>query len=133
MVEYNEKLQTHYYDNKISEPISIVKENLKFFKEIYPYEKKKIELFEEFKELFISGKRGYTFFEGIYKDYLAKNTNNYDPLNDIYADDILFLILICLKYREMDCNILYEQFEEMGTGFCPQGRVNRLLQVYMAI
>jgi hypothetical protein len=59
---------------------------------------------------------------------------NYDPTNDLYADDLLYL---CYELLQRSCaddliKLLNEQFEEMSSGMCPQGRTHRLISVVLA-
>lgn len=60
---------------------------------------------------------------------------NYDPTNDLYADDLLYLCYELL-HRSFDHNdltaLLNDQFNEMSSGMCPQGRTHRLISVVLA-
>lgn len=55
---------------------------------------------------------------------------NYDPSNDINADDLL-----CLCYDHINkpefIELLIEQLIEMTYGMCAQGRTHRLLQILL--
>lgn len=74
-------------------------------------------------------------FFTIKNDMITNPNANYDPTNNLYADDILYLILYKLESynKEMQNNVLLllnEIFEEMYSGLCPQGRTHRLYQIY---
>jgi len=56
------------------------------------------------------------------------NSANHDPSNDIWAEDLLCLMMAMLD-NESFLNQLEEQLCDMRTGFCPQGRTTRLWQV----
>ena len=70
------------------------------------------------------------------KKTLVENQQNYDPTNDVDATDILCSIYDIYSTdpskKEIIENLMKEQFEDMATGFCSQGRCTRLLQVFFA-
>lgn len=77
------------------------------------------------------------YINRIKQDMLSKSSANYDPTNDVYADDVLWLcgkILTghtrqCLSNKNDFVKELAMNLEDMRFGDCPQGRTTRLLQV----
>jgi hypothetical protein len=67
---------------------------------------------------------------------LTNPNANYDPTNNFYADDILYLILskldttYSIEFQKDILLLLDEIFEEMYSGMCAQGRTHRLYQIY---
>lgn len=69
------------------------------------------------------------FYNEIVKDKYS--AANYDPTNGLKAYDLLNFLA---KHREnFELSTLIEQFEDMRTGFCPQGRTTRLYQIVKPI
>ena len=68
------------------------------------------------------------------KKTLVENQQNYDPTNEVDATDILCSIYDIYSTdsskKEIIESLLKEQFDDMATGFCSQGRCTRLLQVF---
>lgn len=60
---------------------------------------------------------------------------NYSESDKLFACDLLFLLSekIVLEGNEEYLNLLVSQLDEMITGLCPQGRVNRLFQTYVML
>lgn len=59
---------------------------------------------------------------------------NYDPSNDLWVDDLLYLCSQRLFTSPSEFNrdfleLLTVQLEEMQSGLCPQGRTHRLFQI----
>lgn len=59
------------------------------------------------------------------------NPANYDASNDIWAEDLLSLMMVMLENTAF-LDQLEEQLCDMRTGFCPQGRTTRLWQVTLS-
>ncbi len=88
-----------------------------------------------------------------YFDLISANSarGNYDPSNDLHADDILYLCyeLFLLDQAAVEqvadaseetqepsshmLRVLAGQLHDMSTGACPPGRATRLFQVYISI
>lgn len=64
----------------------------------------------------------------------AQNNPNYDPSNDLFADDLLYLCFekIVVEKNEDLCGSLIQQLRDMTTGLCAQGRTTRLFQILLA-
>lgn len=64
----------------------------------------------------------------------VKNSPNYDPTNDLFADDLLYLCFeqIVVERNEDLARALILQLEDMSTGLCAQGRTTRLFQILLA-
>jgi hypothetical protein len=67
----------------------------------------------------------------------AQQPPNFDPTNQLFADNLLFKICYIAKTNddivEDIIKMLALQLEDMGTGFCPQGRTTRLYQILCCI
>ena len=68
------------------------------------------------------------------KDGRVSRSPNYDPTNDLHADDLLYL---CFEQIVLENNLdltraLISQLEDMRTGLCAQGRTTRLFQILLA-
>ena len=73
------------------------------------------------------------YYNAIINDYIHHPLQNYDPTNDLYADDLLYLCYQ-LKYNNtidvvLFTDVLNEQLVDMQSGMCAQGRTHRLFQV----
>ena len=60
---------------------------------------------------------------------------NYSSSDKLFACDLLYLIYekIIIEKNHEYLTLLLTQLEEMATGLCPQGRVNRLFQTYVML
>lgn len=56
---------------------------------------------------------------------------NFDPTNNLTADDLLCLCSIYQENQEFLTDFEL-QLIDMATGFCPQGRTHRLYQILLA-
>lgn len=76
------------------------------------------------------------YIKRIKQDMFSKSFANYDPTNDVYADDILWICgKILSKSGSTKKDFLKElslNLEDMISGDCSQGRTTRLLQVMFA-
>ena len=74
-------------------------------------------------------------FDVIVRDFIRTGRTkgaNYDPTNDLYADDLLYLCSE-LSSDPVLIDLLTAQLVDMSTGICPQGRTHRLFQVLWAL
>lgn len=60
--------------------------------------------------------------------------NNYEPSNDLHTEDLLYYLSEAIANLEPEdrnniLDLTNYQLKEMSSGFCPQGRAYRLLQV----
>jgi hypothetical protein len=65
----------------------------------------------------------------------SKSNENYDPTNDLYADDLLYICGIIAENipdKDSFVSTFNEQLTDMSTGMCAQGRVHRLFQIIIA-
>ena len=132
----------HEFDNKLEETIK----NLSLLTEIriIPVDIK-LQSFRQLEKI-ITDNIAKNFFNMILND-LQKNVNqNYDPINKLYAEDLLYIIYLHLEKIKLEPNLkeredkqktmielLNEQLSDMRTGSCPQGRTIRLLQIVISI
>jgi hypothetical protein len=74
-------------------------------------------------------------YQAVISTFERNRGANYDPTNDLHADDLLYLIYekVCIEENEEYERMLLEQLEDMQTGLCPQGRTTRLFQVLLAL
>jgi hypothetical protein len=111
----------HKFDNKLA------------MTDINDYIKKASELTkEQKKELFTKLLEKLT--DGMAKRNLniLINSNNYDPVNKLDADNLLVIIVNRLEKDNWDKSLLdlvNEQLKDMSLGFCQQGKTIRLLQI----
>lgn len=66
---------------------------------------------------------------------IASMVGNYDSPNNLYADDLLYLLYekIVIDNSHEHASLLASQLDEMISGLCPQGRTTRLLQVLIML
>lgn len=62
-------------------------------------------------------------------------TSNYDPTNNVHADDLLYLIIDKLKDPSIDVlmDVIIQLSDIITSGPCPQGRCTRLAQIYFSL
>ena len=125
---------THFYDKNISkETLEKIKPFVDLSNNISKDEK--LLSFNELKtylEKINISTIGMFFYDQMIKSYINKDSLSYDPINNL--DSINLLYIIYLIYHESNNNndillLLGDQLEDMKTGFCPQGRTIRLLQI----
>ena len=120
--------ETHYYDNKLGETVASLKREIEEARSISD-DIKKIE-FEKLRTLLTPkiSPLGLAFF-----DALVTGPPTYDPINQLWSTDMLYLCCKFSKNKDVNLGDLLEcissQFEDMSTGFCPQGQTIRLLQI----
>ena len=121
-------LNTHHYDGKLKSRIDsaeIQNESLRNrLKEInnIPFETKRYRFIDFKKEITAKAAKGL--------DYIIRGTGNYDPTNELKAENVLYLILERdLSDPEGIKPLLIEQLEDILNGSCSQGRTTRLYQI----
>ena len=66
----------------------------------------------------------------------TQGSSNFDPVNNIYADDLLVEICKKISNSSETHDILVNIAEQLGDmynlGQCPQGRTTRLYQLYLS-
>ena len=81
-------------------------------------------------------------YETIVRDYTSHHHNrtgnpNYDDTDDLFADDLLALMVELLTPLTDEtprvAQLLIEHFDDMSSGMCPQGRCKRLYQLYILL
>lgn len=115
-------LNVHEYDGKLTFIIPDEVKNMKF--------EDKINQINKFREPF-NLKLTTTAFDYFNRSYEELKQNNFDDKNNVNYVDILYL---CYKNIDNDdfIKMINEQFEDMQTGFCIQGRTIRLIQILQA-
>lgn len=117
------KLDTHYYDGKLPIKDEKIKDVISTYtddelRSIIKSLRYKIESKPR------SGNSLF-YFDAIVRD--AHGSPNFDPINHLYANELLYIIAI---YSDsIDTLLLIEQLNDMKSGFCPQGRTTRLYQI----
>ncbi len=134
------KINTHYYDGKMEGRKGELKDSLKRASEINPMTK--VAAFDDL-NTFINGLSEKTHnaikcLSAIIESHKMcerqKSCPNYDPINNLFADDLLYLCYekICVeKNTDFTLEFLI-QLDGMITGLCPQGRCTRLFQILLA-
>ena len=69
------------------------------------------------------------FYDGIINSYIQSDGKNYDPINNLDAIDLLYIIYLISQNNDDILLLLGDQLEDMKTGFCSQGRTIRLVQI----
>lgn len=127
---------THSYDNKLRERKKLINSQLERISLIPRGDK--LTFFGALYDALTSQKGfdGMTNanYRTIIRDYeMCNNSANYDPTNDFFAIDLLYLCgELCFRPGEIGldtCEMLNIQLSEMTSGMCPQGRTARLFQV----
>ena len=127
----NKNLLTHNYDNNISADI---------YNKLFPLiiETKKVSgetklvLFDNLRSLISHDKLAIKYYDMMVQDYISQNRNNIDPINKVDAIDLLYIISTFCQNNQESVDIIdlfIEQLKDMQTGFCPQGRTIRLIQI----
>ena len=132
-----DQTNTHVYDGKLIERVKQLSDILDSIKNIGREER--LQHFQILRQnlanLFskVSASPEYqTCFR--FFDALVANPA-FDPTNGISAEDMLYL---CYKLSEIPSikdeilELLFIQFQDMATGFCPQGQTTRLFQIVIS-
>lgn len=124
-------MDAHCLDGKLREAEALIHEHILLAQSIP--EEQKLNAFLELQELIPN--RNLIKITNDFILYGHAPGPNYDPTNDLYADDLLYLCYLLVqdpRLRDGLIRFLNEQFEEMSTGMCPQGRTHRLFSVVFA-
>ena len=126
--------QTHFYDKNISkealekiQPFLQISNNIK--------KEEKLSYFDILrKELVLIGgnKFDIRYYDQMINSYINEDNKNYDPINKLDPIDLLYIIYLIKIDKKDILFILSEQLEDLRTGFCPQGRSIRLIQIIQA-
>ena len=125
---------THFYDNNISQDILDKIESLMLTSKDISKEDKLLcfdKLRNKLKSLNTSV-IAMKFYDQIIESYVNDDGKNYDPINKLEPIDLLHRIFIISETNHEITVSLKEQLEDMKTGFCPQGRSIRLIQIINA-
>jgi len=130
----NSWTKTHFYDKHISkealekiEPFILISKNINQEEKLSYFYTLRKEL-----ELIKSDKIGIKFYDKMIDSYVKDDGKNYDPINKLDPIDLLYIIYLIQKYNKEILLILGEQLNDLRTGFCPQGRSVRLIQIILA-
>ena len=134
-------LNTHFFDGKLVGMISFIQTDIERVHSISKVEK--IRAFDVLQPL-VENHENCTpnvtrCFQAIYSSCAqfseGLNNPNYDCANNLYADDLLYLIYEKASEENNSeyTDLLVANLEEMATGLCPQGRTTRLLQILIML
>ena len=90
--------------------------------------KDKLRYFEELRRKIINNVIALKYYDKMIYDYIEDNNNNYDPINNLDTIDLLYIVYKFSIDNDI-ISLLIEQLKDMQTGFCPQGRTIRLIQI----
>ena len=126
--------QTHFYDKNISkEALETIKPFLRILRK-----NSKDEILSSFNtlrkelELFDCDKIGMKYYDQMINSYRIDDNKNYDPVNKLDSIALLYIVFLIQKDNKEILIILSEQLKDLQTGFCPQGRSIRLIQIIQA-
>lgn len=122
---------THYYDRIMSKEI---------LEKIKPYAALSRDITKEDKLVCLRKLRAVLeklnpkpiamkFYDGIISSYIQEDGKNYDPINKLDPIDLLYTIYLIYQQNKDILLLVPDQLEDMKTGFCPQGRTIRLVQI----
>lgn len=115
------KLNTHYYDGEFRKFQSLIKNVDQSFVDCL--NEIKVESFNVDDE---SIKKNVLKVIDI---LLINRQANYDPINDIHMEDLLPYVWSQIKnFDQSGKNVFFEQFADILSGSCPQGRITRIWQ-----
>lgn len=121
---------THFYDNNMSKDVL---ENIRALinKSINIPKDDKLESFDKLRKTLVKLNNPITmiFYDKIINSYIQSDGKNYDPINNLDAIDLLYVIYLISQNNDDILLLLGDQLEDMKTGFCPQGRTVRLVQI----
>lgn len=132
----SEKLNTHYYDGKLSKLYTV--DFINKLEEVSKIQKEtKIACFQKLVSL-VKTKQGLRNLQTIIRDLekfgRSENSPNYDGANKLHTCDLL---MICCELLGKDdaekvddfLQLFNIQLAEMSSGMCAQGRTTRLFQI----
>ena len=122
---------THFYDDNMSKDII---ENIRVFvnKSTNISKDDKLESFDKFRKILVELNNNpivIIFYDKIINSYIQSDGKNYDPINNLDAIDLLYVIYLISQNNDDILLLLCDQLEDMKTGFCPQGKTIRLVQI----
>lgn len=130
-------INTHHYDGILCNLRYLIQSDLDRVASI-----EKTSAFEELIKIVTSQNpppHAVVWLNAIIQTYVThgKGGENYDPKNDMYACDLLYIVYErIIRKDEMSPRYLEElilQLEDMQTGPCPQGRTTRLFQILVML
>ncbi len=120
---------THFYDRCLSNEL-LEKINPLISKASEISKEDKLSAFIELRMEILDDILALKYYDEIINDYVENNNLNYDPINNFSSIDLLYNVyLIFTKDNNNITSLLIEQLKDMQTGFCPQGRTIRLIQL----
>jgi len=126
---------THFYDRKISlELLEQVNQLTETGNKISKSEK--LECFDVLRSDLVRNKIkrvGLRYYDAMVKSYNKSNKNNYDSINKLDCIDLLYIIYTLSNDSDDIILLLKDQLTDMRTGFCPQGRTIRLIQIIATV
>lgn len=119
---------THSYDNCLSRDLlEKVNTLIDRFSEISREEK--LNAFVYLRREIIHDITALKFYDQMIDDFVQNTNNNYDPVNNIDTIALLYIVYLIYIDNSNIIPLLVEQLKDMKTGFCPQGRTIRLVQL----
>ena len=115
---------THYYDNNISEELIC-----KVMGHVITVDNECFNLLRKDLVRLNIDNIGLKYYDQMILSHKNSDGSNYDPINKINAIDLLYIIYTISRDNDIVLTLLIEQLHDMKTGFCPQGRSIRLLQI----
>jgi len=135
----NKWIDTHFYDKNISKEIldklQILIDNSKDIS----YDDKLNAFYQIIEKFKTSNKIIIYFLDQIVQTFINNNRDkkqdsnnkNYDSINKLETTDLLYIVYLISQKDENILSMLKEQIIDLQTGFCPQGRTIRLVQIIM--
>jgi hypothetical protein len=136
-----EQLNTHHYDGNLRELIDIVGPHINRAS-LIPRDRKLLSFVILRRTLLAdrsfdraAGMALNTIITTYERHGRIRGGGNYDPSNDLYADDLLYLLYeIVMKKGVADTGVIInQQLSDMLSGMCAQGRTHRLFQLVWAL
>lgn len=130
----SELTNTHFYDGKLGELKAFLEPDL--LQTGQRTAEEKLAFFQLLRTKL--PRTAHRNFDIVVQDFIKTGRTpgpNYDPTNNLYADDLLYLCGSLAQNFDWDpilIDLLAAQFIEMSTGMCAQGRTHRLFQVLWA-
>ncbi len=124
----NQWVLTHFYDRCLSKDLlekinSLISKSREISKEnkLLAFSRLRIDISDDILAL--------KYYDEMINDYIENNNINYDPINNLNPIDLLYIIYSIYIKDNNITSLLIEQLKDMQTGFCPQGRTIRLIQL----
>ena len=125
----NKLLLTHTYDNQLTKDIY---DNIEPFVFIFNSMEKsdKLVMLDKLRSVInIDNTSGIEYYDKMVKDFIDNTDSNYDPINKLNAIDLLYIIFTIYQHNYDIIPLFIEQLKDLESGFCPQGRTIRLIQI----